>query len=228
MSDETHIIGKLNESSLHNSLKYHYSSNPENHERKVMDYIVDILTDNEIIEIQTANLGSIRKKLSNLVKRSEVRLVYPLPVIKYIVKFNNQGKEISRRKSPKTNTLFHSFRELLRVPHLLNHPNFKLEVLFTEEEEHWIDDGKGSWRRKGWSRVNRKLLAIQSSVLLAEKTDFLDVFPEELPDKFTTSDIHANLNIPKHQAQQLCYTYRKAGFIEQIGKQGRSHLYQVK
>jgi hypothetical protein len=46
-------------------------------EVKVDGFIVDIVRDNTLIEIQTGNFSSIRNKLEKLVRNYKVILVYP-------------------------------------------------------------------------------------------------------------------------------------------------------
>ena len=58
--------------------------------------------------------------------------------------------QISRRKSPKRGTLLDIFEEILRVPQLLPHPNFSIEVVFIQEEEVRRYDRIHGWKRRGW------------------------------------------------------------------------------
>ena len=43
--------------------------------------------------------------------------------------------ELTRRRSPKRGAMVHILRELVYIPELLNHPNFAVEAVLTEEEE---------------------------------------------------------------------------------------------
>ena len=84
-------VGRLNESNLHESLKYHYSNDKSNHEYKVGRFHIDVKLENELVEIQTGSLGNIRNKLQTLLKTNNVRLVLPVFQTKFIVKFNRDG-----------------------------------------------------------------------------------------------------------------------------------------
>jgi len=197
-------IGSLNENSIHKNLKHYYSPDSRHHEQPIDSYIVDVLLHSSIIEIQTGNFGSIKKKLSQLLKTHQVKLVYPYPKSKYIVKVAaNTTTIVSRRKSPKKGTIYNIFRELLRIAPLITNPNLELEVLLTEEEECWLDDNKGSWRRKGWSKFDRKLLSIAETRQFRNKNDYLSLLPENLPITFTTKNISVLSKIPLHIAQHL-------------------------
>mgnify|MGYP001034243352 CR=1 FL=1 len=72
------------------------------------------------------------------------------------------------------------FRELVYLPGLITHPNFSLLALFTHEEEIWRDDGKGSWRRKGWSIADRALLQVTGAERFAFPGDYLKRRPASL------------------------------------------------
>src|SRR4030042_3559057 len=101
MSERSNI-GILNERSLHSSLKDWYSLPGDEHEVRVDDFIIDIVRDDLLIEIQTGNFSSIRDKLQHLTQTHQVRLIYPIPIEKWIVRASASGDGIiRRRKSPK-------------------------------------------------------------------------------------------------------------------------------
>ena len=110
---------------------------------------------------------------------------------------------------------------------MITHPNFKLDVLLTEEEEYWVDDKKGSWRRKGWSKKDRKLISVSKKIEFNSVKDFISLLPNDLPGKFTTSDVKGKASISIRESQQMCYTLRRAGLIKHIGMKSRSKLYEL-
>ncbi len=71
-------ISTLNEKPLHESLKSWYARPGDLFEVPVDDFIVDIVRDGLLVEIQTRNFSSIRRKLEELVAHHSVRLVYPI------------------------------------------------------------------------------------------------------------------------------------------------------
>ena len=145
----------MNESSLHSAIKEWYSLPRDKFEVKISQYVADIVRGDLIVEIQTMNFSAIRKKLENLVQKHKVRLVYPIAERKCIVHIDKSGEVVSRRKSPRKGKLTDLFRELVRVPEFIKEVNFSLEVLLIDEEEIRIDDGRGSWRRRGASIKDR-------------------------------------------------------------------------
>ena len=163
-------IGSLNESKLHYQIKELYKKRNDKLESKVDGYFIDINRDELLIEIQTKNFGSIKKKISKLLNNHKLLIIYPIPYIKWISKIDKNTNEIiTKRKSPKKGNFLDVFDEMIRFPSFINHKNFSLEIILTEINEIRCDDGKGSWRRKGVSIIDRELIKIHDKMLLKNK-----------------------------------------------------------
>ena len=119
----------MGETSLHEAVKRWYAEPGDRLEAKVDGYIIDIVRDDWLIEIQTGNFSAIRAKLVNLVRLHPVRLVHPIPQIKWIVRLDARGGRVSRRRSPRRGRVEDLFLELVYIPHLIKEPNFSLEAL---------------------------------------------------------------------------------------------------
>lgn len=220
-------IGLLRETALHTALKAWYARPGDRLEAPVDGYVIDILRDGLLIEIQTRSFSSIRAKLARLTEAHAVRLVYPIAQEKWIVRVAADGERpLARRKSPRRGRPEHLFAELVRFPRLLSHPNLTLEVLLTRQEEVWRDDGRGSWRRKGWSIAERRLLEVVGSLPLAAPEDLRAWLPAGLPAPFTTADLAQALHLPTSLAGKMAYCLREMGVLEVVGKQGRKYLYE--
>ncbi len=218
-------IGTLQESSLHAALKAHYQMPGDQLEMLVDGYVVDIVRPNLLIEIQTANFTAIRSKLRKLLKNHHIKLVYPIAQDKWIIRIEPDGTIVSRRKSPKTGRPEDLFYELVRMPNLITHPNFTLEVVLTQQEEYWINDGKGSWRRKRWSIADRKLLKVIDTIEYTTPADFLAAIPADLERPFTNHQLTKALHLRRGHAAKITYCLRKLDLLEITGKQGNAHLY---
>ena len=129
--------------------------------------------DGLLIEVQTGNFSAIRDKIRKLIMDNRVRLVYPIAKLKWIVYVTEDGEVLRRRKSPKRGKLVDLFYELVYLPDLFMDRNFSFEVLFIEEEELRCNDGKGSWRKKGISTKDRRLLSVLDTVTFENRQDFL-------------------------------------------------------
>lgn len=93
-------IGLLNEKPLHASLKNWYKKPGDLAEVSVDGFIIDLVRSHELIEIQTINFASIKRKMVKLLKNHRVRLVYPIAIEKWIVKpSDSNDRGYNRRKS---------------------------------------------------------------------------------------------------------------------------------
>lgn len=220
-------VGELNETSLHAALKTYLAQPGDKIESPVGPYIIDILRGSELIEIQTRGFTQIRKKLGNLLSDYSVTLVYPISVDKWLVRMDENGKQISRRKSPRRGQIEDMFYELVHMPRLAVAPNLTLNVLTIQEEVILQPGTRGSWRRRGWEIADRRLLSVLGENVFANHRDYLQVLPTGLPDKFTNADLAELSGCRKNLAGKISYTLQKMQVIEQVGKDGRYNLYQV-
>jgi hypothetical protein len=220
-------IGLLNEKQLHASLKQWYVRPGDRLEVPVDGFVIDIVRDDLLIEIQTSNFSSIKSKLTNLVRSHRVRLVYPIVQEKWIVRSSSRnGTGAIRRKSPKKGRMEDLFRELVSIPQLLLNPNFSLEVLMIRGEEvRRYNDGKRKVRR-GWLIEGRRLLDVLDQRSFQRSADWLRFLPDGL-ESFTTSDLASRMNTRRDLAQKMAYCLREARMIDLIGKRGRANLYCV-
>jgi hypothetical protein len=221
-------IGLLNEKPLHASLKEWYAQPGDRLEVTVDGFVIDMVRDDLLLEIQTSNVASIKSKLINLVRAHRVRLIYPIAQEKWIVKLakDNGGRE-TRRKSPKRGRVEDLFWEMVSLPQLLAHPHFSLEVLLIQEEEVRRYEGKRKWRRRGWVIEERRLLGVVNQRLFEEPADWRGLLPESLGESFTTRDLAEAMGISRQLAQKMAYCLRKVRVIELIGKRGRANSYAV-
>ena len=218
-------IGLINEKPLHASLKQWYARPGDRFEVPVDGFVIDIVRDDLLIEIQTRNFASINSKLRKLTRSYEVRLVYPVVLEKWIVR-SGTG-DVVRRKSPKRGRLEDLFWELVSIPQLLSNPNFSLEVLMIREEEVRRYDGKRKrWRRKGWVVEGRRLVEVLDRRLFGKSADWLTFVPDGL-QSFTTKDLATIADTRRDLAQKMAYCLRHGRMIELIGRQGRANLYRV-
>ncbi len=218
-------IGTLAEKSLHASLKEWVGRSGDQFELPVDGYYIDIVRDDLLIEIQTGNFAAMKKKLAALLAEHDVLLLHPIAAKKWIVRERGTGEFISRRKSPKNGRPLDLFSELMRLPHLLDHPRLSLGVLMTHEEEILRDDGQGSWRRKRWSKHDRRLLEVVAEHYFDSPLDYLPLLPADLPQPFSNKQLAQSARIRLNLAQRITYTLRRCGAINMVGKDGRALLY---
>jgi hypothetical protein len=219
-------IGTLAEKSLHAGIKEWYGRSADQFEVKVDGFVIDIVRGEQLIEIQTRHFGAMKRKLKRLLEDHPVLLLHPIAQEKWIVRQTAVGNPISRRKSPKKGQPLDLFSELMRIPHLLPHPNLVVGAVLIQQEEIWRDDGQGSWRRKGWSLHDHKLLDVLGMQTFATPADLLIMLPPDLPQPFTNKQLAKLARIRPNLAQRITYTLARCDVIEQVGKDGQSNLYQ--
>ena len=219
-------IGLLNEKSLHASLKAWYAQQGDRFEVPVDGYVIDIVRDDLLLEIQTGNFSAIKQKLFSLVRAHRLRLIYPVAEQRWIVRLAKDGQtEEQRRKSPKRGRVEELFREMVSFPQLLAEPNFTLEVLLIREEQVRRYGGKRYWRSRGWVTEDRRLIEVSGRSLFEEPADWRMLLPPEL-DTFTVRELAQSLGMRVALGQQMVYCLRKTGVLELTGKSGRAYLYR--
>src|SRR6188472_4537629 len=98
------------ETSLHRCLKSHYAQPGAKYEETLGRYRIDVHNGHELVEIQHGSLAAIRDKIARLLVDHYVRVVKPIVGRKTIIRLDQpQGREVSRRLSPKQGTLLDVF-----------------------------------------------------------------------------------------------------------------------
>jgi hypothetical protein len=218
-------IATLNEGPLHAALKQWYAEEGDRFEVPLEGRQIDVVRGDLLIEIQTKSFASLQKKVRKLVEDHRVRLVHPVTAEKWIIRLDDDGDVLGRRRSPKRGGLHDVFEELVSVPALLANPNFSLDVLLIREEE--VRQQRGVRRRKGWAIVERRLVRVVENHLFEQPMDLLRLLPESLPRPFTTADLAAQLGIARDLAQKMAYCLRKAGAVDEGDKRGNAKTYWI-
>ena len=217
----------MGERSLHAALKRWYADPGDRFEVTVDGFQVDIVRGDLLVEIQTRSFGALKRKLAALLERHPVRLVYPLPVEKWIVRLADDGLSVvSRRRSTRQGKLEDVFIELVSLAKLMGNPRLQIEVLLTREEEVRRYSKTGSWRRQGWGTCDRRLIEVVRRVKL-HSPDALRMFlPDGLPDPFTVAQLAAAGPYARPIAGRIAYCLRHMGIVIQAGKLGNAILYR--
>lgn len=219
-------IGTLNEGPLHAALKATYVAHGGDAEVPVEGFVADAVRGGIMYEVQTGSFSGLGRKLKKLLDVGPLVLVHPIPATTYIVKIDAAGEVLpGRRRSPKRGALINIVGELVYIPQLLEHPNFSVEVILTEEEEWRVHDPKKRRGRGGWRTVERHLLKILDTARIGGPEDLMEFVEADLPVPFTTRDLSVALDEPLSVAQQMAYCLRHSGLTEICGKQGNALRY---
>jgi hypothetical protein len=219
----------LREGSLHAALKARYAAAIPGAlvEAAVDGFVVDVVGPDELVEIQTASFASARRKLERLVASRRVVLVYPIAIERWLVSVDRDGLLLGRRRSPKRGLALDLFDELVSLPALIAHPNFRIELALVVEEEIRgpIPEGARYRHPRRWQRLDRRLLEVIATTRLDTSADLLALLPSGLSEPFTSADIVGSTGRSKRLAMRAVYCLERCGAIERLGRQGRHVAY---
>jgi len=222
-------LSTYREGSLHAALKALYARPGDRVEESVDGFVIDVVRDDELVEVQTASFASAARKLRRLVEDHRIALVHPIAIERWLVRVDSDGVVGSRRRSPKRGLPMDLFRELTAFPELVAHPNFRLELVLIREEEIRgpVPEGARYRHPRDWWRLDRRLLEVIEVVPVDSPADLLALLPPGLPSQFTTADVAAASRRPKNLAMRTAYCLLRAGAVDCVGKMGRLQLYQA-
>jgi len=224
---EARSIGRLNESRLHAGLKEWYAEPGDRTEALVDGYVVDIVRDGLLIEVQTRAFASIRVKLRALLAQHSVRLVYPVPETTWITRVDpDSGMVTSRRRSPRRGQPLDVFDEVVWIPDLMADPGLSLDLVLVEQEEVRCADGRGPWRRHGVSTLDRRLLRVIDVLPCERPGSLARLLPNGLVRPFTNRMLAAEACVALRVARRATYCLRRMGLLVPAGRRGREMLFQ--
>lgn len=217
------------ETSLHRQLKEIYADGKARLEAPVGAFRIDVISGDELVEIQHGSLAAIRDKIANLVRDYRVLVVKPIVIRKLLVKQDAKGGRIvSRRRSPKQGSVLDLFHELVYFTRVFPHKNLSLEVPLVDIEE-WRFPGHGRRRRhrsNDHQVEDQKLTKMHRVHRFRTRRDLAALIPPGLPLPFHTGHLAQLLGIDRWFAQRIAYCFRKMSIVEQVGKQGNAWLYR--
>ena len=217
------------ETTLHRQLKSLYAGPDSLVEQRVAGYRIDAIRDGQLVEIQHGSLAAIRTKIAKLLARHEVLVVKPLVVRKQLVNLSRkEGKELSRRLSPKRGSALDLFDELVYFTRVFPHANLTLQTPLVEiEERRYPGHGKRRrWRRRDHVVEDQRLVAVVGVHEFRTAADLLALLPRRLPQPFHTGQLAEALSIRRWTAQRIAYCLRQTGAAEPCGKLRNAILYQ--
>ena len=97
----------------------------------------------------------------------------------------------------------------------------------TQEEVVWKDDGRGSWRRKGWSIADRRLISVVESRTFTWPDSYRALVPPTLADGFTNRDLAKVLKLRVSLARKMTYCLSRMDVISCIGHRDRYKFYAL-
>ena len=221
-------IGLLGEKVLHAGLKLYFEPNPDFHEVKLNGFVADICNAEGIIEIQTRNLGKLKRKLEVFLEQMPVTIVYPIARTKYLCWVDEETGDVTgRRKSPKTGSVWDLFRELYQLRSFLTHPNFCVCAALIDLEEYRLLNGWSRDKKRGSTRYDRIPIQLVELVYLMTAEDYRAIVPNTLPKKFTSKDFSKAVHISLSSAQRALLILYQLGVVQRVEKQKNAYIYEL-
>ena len=238
------MINTYNESLFHEKIKeiYAMKTGGKTEERlEDTQWICDIIAeDGEIIEIQTANLSALTEKARHILKSGKkLRIVHPISEIKWIELYDEDGKLIRRKKSPKKESIFDSLRGMTKICPLFLEKNLRLEVLYCETSEirqktesPCQNSTKSRRHLRDWISKGKRLERIIRKESFDSKSDWENLIPEKLREGFRlcelTREIKTEFGVQKAKwANLLVWILLKMEILELYAQNGRSKIYRI-
>lgn len=225
---ERHGIGTLSEKTVHAVLKHYYAPDVKMHEIPIGNFVADIFTGEEIIEIQTRAFHTLRRKLEAFLKEYPVTIVYPIPREKWLSWIDEESGEVSaKRKSPKHGNPYQAFPELYKIRPFLQNENLKFRFALLDMEEYRLLNGWSRDKKKGSERYDRIPTRFAEEVCIGRREDYMQFIPFHLPEIFTAKEFAQNAKIPAKLAGIVLLIMTDLGIVERTGKRRNSYLYRV-
>ena len=221
-------IGTLSEKTVHAILKNYYEPDEEKQEIPIENYVADIFSDGEIMEIQTRQFNKMRNKLSAFLPLYPVTIVYPIPREKWIIWIDEESGELSqKRKSPAKGNVYLAFIELYKIKMYLKNPNLRVKLVLMDMEEYKLLNGWSRDKKKGSSRYDRIPTELVEEVDITRIEDYMQFVPYDLEEEFTSKEFAKVAHIPVRLAQTVLNILYDLGTVTRTGKKGREYLYTV-
>lgn len=209
------MIGELSEKGIHKGLKNYLEPNKSKQEVKVGKFIADIRNEEGIIEIQTKQFKKLVTKLDYYLENNiSVMVVYPLEVIRTIVKLDENGRLIYKRKAPHKGVKQDILYEAYWILDYLDNPLFTLSIIEVETKDY---------RNKDNVKLNKELISIGNQYIYFNSKSFVD---DMLPytGRFSKKDVYKT-GIKRNKLNPL-KGFRIKNLIKEVGKQGNLIIFE--
>ena len=155
-------------------------------------------------------------------------MVLPIPHVKTVSWIDkNSGEITSRRKSPKTGSVFDALYELSKIKGFISNENLRIRIMLIDMDEYRNLDGWGKGGKRGSTRHERIPTDIFAEYIIESCDDCYVFIPKTLNNEFTLKEFAKAAKISPRCAQLGIYFLRECKTVTLIGKKGRENLYQL-
>lgn len=222
-------IGMQKEKSLHAILKNYMDPDPAHQEVPVGSFIADICDagTGRIVEVQTANMGAMREKLTAFLPDWQVTVLHPIAHRKKITWIDPEtGELLKTNTSPTIGSFYEIFRELYKIDAFLSDPNLTVMPVLIDLTEYRLQDGWGRGGKRGSHRFERMPDALVDELVLRTPEDYAVFLPADadaLPDPFTAKEFEEAVGIHRKSLQYstILRILTELGVVERVGQTSR-------
>ncbi len=215
-------IGGLSEKALHLALKYFYEENEDFHEVYINGFYADIMRDGEIIEVQTKNFVSFRKKIDTLSRDFPVMIVHPVRKDNKIVTIDGEtGEEIRRKISPHHENIYSVFKKLVYLRDFLPRDTISLSfpVVTTLDRRISLAGARKPIKADIYPTDLLGFYEFDTPYALSS------LLPEIEGEYLLVKDLAKKLSITHDTAGAMANVMLRLGILKKDGKEGRAIKY---
>lgn len=219
-------IGTMREKTLHIALKHYFAPDASCHELPVGGYIADAVTEDGVFEIQTHGLSRLKEKLTAFLACCPVTVVHPIANPKWLYTVDENGVLLSKRKSPKHESVYTAMREIYTLRDFVTNSRFSICLATVETAEY-----RQKAIRKGvrGEKLDRVPIALHGLRMLSSPLDYLELLPTaELPEVFSAQDAAKQIPADEGDLRMLLLLLERLGMVESAGKSGNRKLWRLK
>nr|MCR5684710.1 hypothetical protein [Lachnospiraceae bacterium] len=222
-------IGSLAEKSVHAVLKHYYAPSDDDMEVAVNGFVADVCYGMKIMEIQTRQFYTMKRKLEAFLPEYDVTIVYPVPVTKKLVYIDPEtGKKISSRRSNRKHSIYELFYEMYGIREFISSPGLHFTAVMYEAEEYRYSGRTEKHGRRIRTLTDTFPACVLDEVTIENTKDLMMFIPPELEDGFSTAQFAAAAGIHKELAAYCVGILKNSGVIERTGTGKRgTYLYSV-
>ena len=220
-------IGRLNEGSLHKTLKLYFEPDISRHEIKIGRYVADVVNEDGIIEIQTRAFRNMKSKLEAFLSVGRVTVVFPIALKKDVVWLDPETGELSSpHKSPKKGSVYDIFPELSQIVEFVSEQRLTVKVMLMSMTDVRMLCGWDKSRKRGSHREDRIPRELFDIVTLDSAADYEWLVPQTLTGAFTVKDFAVSAGIDSKTASPALRVLRRLGVVRVTGKKKNAYIYE--
>jgi hypothetical protein len=220
-------IGTQNEKLLHATLKNYFLTDGARAEVPICGFVVDLLSPDGVIEIQTASFSYLKKKLPVLLMEHPVTVLCPLMRQKTLYWVDPQSGTLSKgRKSPKKGQPCHLAGDLFYLSDFIGKEGFRIVIFLYDGEEYKLADGWSRDGKKGSHRIERLPTEPIDFIELSSFYDFGMLLPESCPPTFTAKEFSKYASLKGRRLSGALKLLLHTGAVTRT-KEKKEYLYTV-